>query len=124
MVILKNFKGYLSTDGYSAYDIFEQSKLVKRPCCWAHARRKSRESRQNDPVRGEYALAQIQKLYAIERKDKEDGLSFDQICKLRLKEAVPLLDELKKWLIENYKMLLPSSVVGKRLPTILANGRN
>lgn len=66
-----------------------------------HARRKYDESRQNDPARAEYVLGQIQKLYVIERKAKEDGLSVDQIRKLRLEEAVPLLDELKQWLIDN-----------------------
>lgn len=115
MEILKNFKGYLSTDGYSAYDILEKNKSIRRVCCWVHTRRKYDESRQNDPARAEYVLAQIQKLYVIERKAKEDGLSFDQIRLLRMEQAVPVLNELKTWLIENYKMVLPSSVIGKAI---------
>lgn len=39
MELLKNFKGYLSTDGYCAYDIFEKNKAITRICCWAHVRR-------------------------------------------------------------------------------------
>ena len=95
MEILKNFKGYLSTDGYSAYDIFEKNKSIERICCWVHTCRKYDESRQNDPERAEYVLAQIQKLYVIERKAKEDGLSFDQIRLLLLEQTVPVLNELK-----------------------------
>lgn len=115
MEILKNFKGYLSTDGYSAYDIFEKNKAITRICCWVHVRRKYDESRQNDPTRAEYVLAQIQKLYLIERKTKEDGLSFDQIRELRMEQALPVLNELKTWLIENYRMVLPSSGIGKAI---------
>lgn len=113
--ILKDFKGYLSTDGYSAYDIFDKNKNVVRLCCWAHVRRKYDESRQNDPQRADYVLTQIQKLYAIERKAKGDGLSFEQIRAIRIQKAVPILDELKAWLIENYKVVLPSSVIGKAI---------
>ena len=115
MELLKNFKVYLSTDGYSAYDIFEKNKAITRICCWAHVRRKYDQSRQNDASRADYVLAQIQKLYAIEREAKEQGLSFDQVRILRLHKAVPLLDELKTWLIENYKAVLPSSVIGKAI---------
>ncbi|WP_158800270.1 transposase [Pedobacter sp. L105] len=46
---------------------------------------------------------------------REDGLSFDQIRLLRLEQAVPVLNELKAWLMENYKMVLPSSVIGKAI---------
>lgn len=38
-MILKNFKGYLQTDGYVAYDAFAQMKDVMLIHCMAHARR-------------------------------------------------------------------------------------
>ena len=113
--ILKDFKGYLSTDGYVAYDIFDQNKDITRLCCWAHVRRKYDEARKNDSSRAEYVLAQIQKLYAIERKAKNEGLSFQQIKELRAERAIPVLEELKPWLIENYRQVLPSSAIGKAI---------
>lgn len=113
--ILKNFKGYLSTDGYAAYDIFEQNKDIKRLCCWAHVRRKYTESRNNDPNRADYVLTQIQKLYALERQAKNEGLSSRQIKDLRKQSALPVLLELKSWLMENYQQVLPSSPIGKAI---------
>lgn len=113
--ILKDFKGYLSTDGYAAYDIFEKNKQIIRLCCWAHVRRKYDESIQNDPSRAEYVLARIQQLYVIERIAKENAYSSEEIKQLRLEKAVPILDELKIWLVENYSQVLPSSVIGKAI---------
>jgi transposase len=113
--ILKNFKGYLSTDGYAAYDIFDKNKHIIRLCCWAHVRRKYDESMQNDPSRAEYVLARIQQLYAIERIAKEKTYSTQEIKQLRMEKAVPILEELKTWLIKNYSEILPSSAIGKAI---------
>ena len=38
--LLKDFKGAIQTDGYSAYSIYERKKGVLLLSCWAHARRK------------------------------------------------------------------------------------
>lgn len=69
----------------------------------AHARRKFDEVKGNDLTRAEYVLTQMQKLYALERRVKEEGLSSEEVLNLRQKEAVPVLNQLKEWMIENYK---------------------
>ena len=47
---LKDFEGMLQTDGYSAYDYFENREKIKLLACMAHARRKFDESLPNDPA--------------------------------------------------------------------------
>jgi hypothetical protein len=57
----------------------------------AHARRMFTEALDNDRSRAEYALAEIQKLYVIERIIKEQNLSFEEIKEVRQIKSVPIL---------------------------------
>ncbi len=81
--ILKPFKGYLQTDGYVVYDSFAHRGGITLFHCMAHARRKFDEAIVNDKVRADYAITEIQKLYAIERTIKEENLSEAQILERR-----------------------------------------
>src|SRR3954468_12729802 len=70
--MLKDFKGHLQTDGYSAYEFFkEEADGITVLNCMAHARRKFYEALPNDQPRAEHALTQIGKLYDIERRAKQ-----------------------------------------------------
>jgi transposase len=113
--ILKDFSGYLQTDGYNVYDIFKENKDITLLHCMAHARRKFFEAKNNNPAVAEYALEQIGLLYAIERKAKEQQLTADEIFELRQAEAVPVLESLGKWMKETYIISLPKSTIGKAL---------
>ena len=113
--ILKDFSGYLQTDGYNVYDIFKENKDIIVLHCMAHARRKFFEAKDNNRAVAEYALEQIGLLYAIERKVKEQKLTADAIFDLRQAEAVPILESLGKWMKETYLTLLPKSTIGKAL---------
>jgi hypothetical protein len=113
--ILKDFSGYLQTDGYNVYDIFKENKDITVLHCMAHARRKFFEAKDNNPDIAEYALEQIGLLYAIERKAKEQKLTADEIFELRQAEAVPILESLGKWMKETYITSLPKSTIGKAL---------
>jgi len=68
----------------------------------AHARRKFIESRLNDEDRSDYALAQIQQLYAIERKAADEELSEAEVLALRQREALPILESLGKWMKQSF----------------------
>jgi Transposase and inactivated derivatives len=107
--ILKNFQGYLQTDGYSAYEDFDRRPGITLLHCMAHARRKFHEALHNDQPRAQYALALFQQLYAIERRIKDDQLTGDAVVKLRQQEAIPVLQTLKSWMEVEY----PSIVVKK-----------
>ncbi|WP_345231340.1 IS66 family transposase, partial [Olivibacter ginsenosidimutans] len=112
--MLDNFKGYLQTDGYAAYDKYGKKKGIIHLSCWAHARREFEKALQNDRPRAEKALLMIQKLYEIERRAKEQ-LSADKIKELRLEEALPVINEMGKWIFEEIKNTLPKSQIGKAM---------
>jgi transposase len=113
--ILENFSGYLQTDGYAAYDIFDKRENITLIHCMAHARRMFNDALDNDRAVAAYALQQIQELYAIERTCREQQLSFEQIRTVRREQSVPILTELGKWMKEQYITALPKSAIGKAL---------
>lgn len=113
--ILKGFKGYLQTDGYVVYDSFKDNSDITVIHCMAHARRMFFEAQTNDPARAAHAMQEIQKLYDIERRIKDHGLTVDQKLELRIKESVPILSSLGKWMKLNYLETLPKSSIGKAL---------
>jgi hypothetical protein len=89
--MLKYFKGYLQTDGYKVYEEFGKQEGIVLIHCMAHARRKFIESLANDKARSEYVLAEIQKLYAIERHIQDHALSAEDTLNYRLANAKPIL---------------------------------
>jgi transposase len=115
MEILKDFKGHLQTDGYAVYDLFKDTEDITVLHCMAHARRMFFEAQRNDLPRATYAMGEIQKLYSIERKAKEENLHTEQILKLRQTESVPVLQALGQWMKEQYVQTLPKSPIGKAL---------
>ncbi len=115
MELLKDFKGHLQTDGYAAYNIFDEQKDVTLLHCMAHARRKFVEARLNDQARADYALEQIQQLYAIECDANDEQLPADELFALRQQKAVPVLQSLGIWMRQQYMEVLPKSAIGKAL---------
>jgi len=113
--ILKNFKGAVQSDGYSAYSIYENKKDVLLLGCWAHARRKFTDSLKNDPQRASFALEQIQLLYRLERQAEDENMTKEEIEKLRKTKAYPLMRAFEKWLDANYFQVLPRSQIGQAI---------
>ncbi|RKT01735.1 IS66 family transposase [Chryseobacterium defluvii] len=113
--MLDNFKGYLQTDGYAAYEKFGKKKDITHLACWAHARREFEKGLQNDPERAKKALLMIQDLYKVDRKAKEEKLSPDMIRELRLKESLPIINDMGKWIFREIKNTLPKSQIGKAM---------
>lgn len=113
--MLDNFKGYLQTDGYAAYEKYGSQKGVTHMACWAHVRREFEKALQNDPERAQKALLMIQQLYAVERKAKQDNLSPEKIKELRLQESLPIINEMGKWIFEEIKNTMPKSQIGKAM---------
>jgi transposase len=113
--ILKDYKGYLQTDGYQVYDPFGRKEGVTLLHCMAHARRYFVEAQDNDAERASYALDRFQQLYAVERNCREKGLTYEERKEMRCKEAVPVLEELGRWMKEQYTETFPKSPIGKAL---------
>lgn len=118
--ILKDFQGYLQTDGYSAYEDFDRRSGITLLHCMAHARRKFHEALQNDQPRAAYALGLFQQLYAIERRIKEEDLQGDAVVQLRQQKAVPILQTLKTWMVEEYpKLVVKKSPIAQAMAYFL-----
>lgn len=110
--ILKDYQGYLQTDGYQAYDEFDNQPGIIQVNCMAHARRKFNEALANDKGRAAYALGEIQKLYAIERYISEHEVTGEAKRKYRQEHAVPILAAMESWLKQEYTKVLPASAIG------------
>jgi len=109
---LKDFSGYLQSDGYNAYDDLGPPGKITHLACWAHARRKFEHARDNDPERAEKVLTWIGGLYDIEREARENQMSYDQIRELRVARAEEILKALEDWLIDQAPVVLPRSAIG------------
>ncbi len=75
---LANCDGYLQTDAFAGYQkLFEKNDENKEPmtavACWAHVRRKFFDARISHSRESMEILALIGKLYAIERKARDDA---------------------------------------------------
>jgi transposase len=113
--ILKNYQGYLQTDGYGVYDDFAVKPGIVLLCCLAHARRKFNEALPNNKPVASYVLEEIQKLYAIERHITDNEITGEAKLQYRKEYAMPLLAELGKWMQKKYGEVLPKSAIGKAL---------
>lgn len=113
--VLKNYQGYLQTDGYSVYDYFGDQPGIILAGCLAHARRKFSEAMSNNKGIATHVLTEIQKLYAIERHLSDKGIIDNDKLQYRKDNAMPLLKELGAWMQEAYAKVLPKSAIGKAL---------
>jgi hypothetical protein len=112
--LLKDFKGYLQTDGYSAYESFDNGK-IKLLHCMAHARRYFEQALDNDRPRAQHVIEQMQKLYAVERKARDESFSSEQRYQLRQQKSLPVLQQLHGWLKDNIMQVLPKSAMGQAI---------
>jgi transposase len=110
---LHTFRGYLHADAYAGYDAIylgSESGVVE-VACWAHARRKFYEARQNYPREAHQVLEWIQQLYDIE--DRAGSLPVAARCELRRLEAEPVLDQLEIYLATLAGRVLPKSALAQ-----------
>jgi len=114
---LEGFEGYLHADCYSAY-VNLDGETIKHVACFAHARRyfadivkanKKKKGKANE------AISIIAKLYAIEKKLKENNASIEAIYKERQEKSKPILDELKEWLTVLKSKVPPKAPIGKAI---------
>ncbi len=111
--MLTDYRGALQTDGYKVYDHYCLNKEIKHLACWAHARRYFEKALVQDKKRASHVLQEIQKLYAIERKIA--GLTPQERHTVRLEEALPVINDLGKWMHRERNVVLPKSLIGKAI---------
>jgi transposase len=115
-----HYRGYLSADALNIYDHLFLDGLVFELGCWAHARRKFYEAKDNDPARAHVAMAHIRRLYAIEAEARElialrqlKGVDADAVVlELRQNKSLHELAALKQWLEAEQPKVLPKSLIG------------
>jgi len=110
--VLGDFRGTLVSDGYEAYDRFqEKRKAVVHALCWAHTRRGFVKAEDVEPTRAARALDEIRALYEIEREIAERKLEGEGKLAMRAKHSKPLVAGLFAWLQQELveQALLPTN---------------
>jgi transposase len=110
--MLGEYRGYLQTDGYAAYDQHKAREGIVPLACWAHVRRKFFEARDNDLVRASEALEMISQLYDVERNAREQRLTAGERKELRLEKSLPLTTNIGQWLVRMLDETTPKSTIG------------
>ena len=99
---LKNFKGYIQTDGYVVYkDLHLHNRNITPMNCMAHARRKFDEAKNHNKETAEQGLNYFHQLYEVERHARENNFTYEERFNLRLERSVPILTEMEGWMKNN-----------------------
>ena len=113
--LLGGYRGTFQSDGYEAYEQFCGVNGVVGAACWAHARRKFVDALKENQKLATQAIVMIGKLYEVESKADEAGMTPGQRKKLRQKEAYPVIQLMEKWCVDTYSTVLESSLLGKAI---------
>ena len=117
--ILKDYGGYVLTDGYGGYNFLDTVPDIKHAACWAHVRRKFTDivnAKKNKKLNNKAtkALRMIGKLYKVEKEAREKNLTADELFSRRQSESKPIIQEFEQFLHDNSNAL-PSSYLGKAI---------
>jgi transposase len=123
--VLKDYRGVVVADGYSAYKSL-RTQATKHPqlstghftlaACWAHARRRFVEAEPNYPEATE-VLDMIGDLYDVEKKVRAGPgrPDLEVLTQLRQTESKKIADSIKEWLKDKQPRVLPQSALGKAI---------
>ena len=115
--VLRDYKGFIQTDGYDGYEELGNQPGIVHVGCWAHARRKFFEAREVSKTKGsaDAALASIDALFKIERALREQDLTPKQFVQRRRGQAEPVLEKLHVWLEQREGQVPSSMTLGKAI---------
>lgn len=112
----KDFRGHLQCDGYSAYPVYARSRVdVELVGCWAHARRKFYEAKEQAPQVAGWILGQIGWLYRWERELRESRAGPAMVAALRAAHSRMVLNRLERAIDKLQPRYLPQSPLGMAL---------
>lgn len=114
---LKDFKGFIQSDGYAGYDSSVGPPRAEQPVidperrlgCAMHIRRKFESALDAGDARGAIAIAYFRRIYEIEAECKEKRLSAEQRHEVRQERSMPIVNELFKWIQDIHPGLIPGS---------------
>lgn len=127
VALLGSFNGYLQTDGYAGYHAVVAANGITPVYCFAHARRYFIEAlkalglnpnklplKPPDKARRPLkALGFIRHLYAIEHRIRDQAAA--ERLAARQADSVPVLNDLRAWLMETLPKVVPGTPLGKAL---------
>ena len=121
MTYLKNFKGIMHADAYSAYEKINDSKdyQISWAACWSHARRKFENAIGSDQIFRNQILRLIRYLFLFERIALVS--SVEQRLKIRSESEKKIVDKIFDMLKNKVKdnTLLPKSNLAKAIGYML-----
>ncbi|MBE6051188.1 MAG: IS66 family transposase, partial [Clostridium sp.] len=119
---LKDYKGYLQTDGYSGYNSVSEAKRIY---CLAHIRRKFHEviiNLNEEALKESRALIGFnycEQIYKLEKEIRDAYSSNSDYYDIRYKERnnklAPILDDFIEYIDKEIILALPRSPLGKAL---------
>lgn len=111
-----SFAGTVQCDGYSAYRAFANGRAeqIRLAGCWAHVRRKFYEALASAPKTAGWFLQQIQSLYRVEARLRQQGASPKLRLVVRAQESRPVVERLHRALVrlKTSGRHLPQSLLG------------
>ena len=115
LLYLREYEGYVQSDGYVGYDELSRQPTIQMLGCWAHARRKFFEVTKvtNNAQSAQIALGFIRKLYEIEHLADEQKMKEVARAELRQSRCPVILEAFKTWLDQRVTQIPPTSRLGK-----------
>jgi transposase len=125
-LIPADFRGVIQCDAYSAYRAFAHSRkgAIQLTGCWAHVRRKIYDALEPAPRTAAWLLGQIQQLYAVEARLREQRAGPDLRAACRASQSKPVVQRLERAFIRlrASHSYLPQSLSAKPWTTLWASG--
>jgi transposase len=123
-IVPVDFEGTVQCDGYDGYN-----RLAKRPgkeiqlaYCWAHVRRKFDEALEGAPRTAGWMIKQVQLLYRIESRLREQKAGPALRQAVRASQSKPVVERIKKacTLLVRNKRFLPQDAISRAMAYAIA----
>jgi len=122
-----DFTGTVQCDGYSAYRAFANGRdgTIELAGCWAHVRRKFHEALEQSPKTAGWVMRQIQHLYRMEARLREQRAGPNLRLAVRAHQSRPIIQRLERAFVRLKRSgrFLPQSLLGIALDYALGQWR-
>ncbi len=116
--LVRDFSGYLQTDGYAGYNALGEREGIIHVGCMAHVRRKFMDVlKAGTKKRGtaQEVVDLIAQLYGLEKQARQAGFDADRILAMRQNQSSPIMDTIKALLLERGQTTPPKSLLGRAI---------
>ena len=123
-VVPVDFQGTVQCDGYDGYNRLARrsGKEIKLAYCWAHVRRKFNEAIEGAPKTAGWLIKQIQLLYRIESRLREQKAGPALRQAVRASQSRPVVKRIKRacTLLVQSKRFLPQDAISRAMAYAMA----